>query len=449
MKMERLVLMVLALTASVWLAGCDALNPQRPTPQPDTDIYGSLVSKAQDPERPEATVLKIKVGLPRALSGKRAEEGRPEVPVESEDLVATVTVTPDTTAILGDLPAGTLDGFRTGMDVVVLPVPGTTRIVGTKELLADAALIADFESFRSWRLPKSLGETVPEEPSDPARIASAGVEHAPVPLKGGTVLYFAARLRRPWKDGTPWLGAARPGLKPGDGEHPATERSYRTELGSDGWSVPELVTFPGLDDARTVRVTWMDEEERLCLVTVQDGDGTRWVGRSSRAKATAPWGSVERLEDAGDAPAEDAVYLAGSTTAFAFTTDRHGNLDIYLYYPKQGKDPMPLDPRIDTAGNEWAPRTGPANELLFCRGDRQLLYVKGITQPLRVDVPLRIPVTEANPARDGKWMFACLPRYTAGELDRDIVVMPWLEPGKLGEPVPVDDWRPVGETEKE
>ena len=360
--------------------------------------------------------------------------------------MAEVTVTPDTVAVIGGRPAGNLDGLRPGMDVVALPVPGTTRLEGTERLLAEAALVADFESFRRWRLPKSLPPSEREAAGgDPARIGSPGIEHAPVPLKGGTVLYFAARLRRPWQENAEWIGARRAGLEPGTAERPALERPFRTELGPDGWSAPEPVTFPGLDDAWTVRITWMNEEETLCLVTVRDAEGNRWVGRSERPRPGASWSPMERLAGAGEGSAEDAVYLAGSTKSFAFTTDRGGNLDIYLYYPKRGETPQPLDPRIDTAGAEWAPRTGPKNELLFCRGDRQLLYVGGVTRPVRVEAPLRIPLTEVNPTRDGKWLFACLPRYTPLELDQDIVVLPWIAPGKAGAPVPVDEWRPEPE----
>ena len=444
MGIRKLGTVMMTVLAGTWMVGCGAFSPDRPVPQPDTDIYGTLVSVETSPDQPDSTVLHIKVGVPRALSGKRAEEGRPEVPVQGTGLTAEATVTPDTVAITGNRPVGTLDAFKPGMDVVVLPVPGTTRLKGTTLVMADAALLMDFKSYRSWRLPKSLEET-PKEEGDTARINSPGIEHAPVPLHGGTVLYFAARLRRPWKDGSPWLGTERPGLRPGDATKAPTERTFRTELGPDGWSTPVLVTFPDLDDALTVRVTWVNEDETICLVTVRDADGTRWVGRSERPKATKPWGAVTRLEGTGEGSAEDAVYLAGSTKSFAFTTDRKGNLDIFLYYPKNGEEPMPLDPRIDTAGNEWAPRTGPKNELLFCRADRQLLYVKGVARPLRVQAPLRIPVTEANPARDGKWIFACLPRYTPLEMDQDIVVLPWLAPGKLGTPVPVDSWRPAAE----
>ncbi len=437
-----LAIPTLALVAVLTL-GCDALNPQRPTPQPDTDIYGSLLAVESHPEQAEARILRIKVGMPRALSGKRAEEGKPAVPVTEEGLVALATVTADTVAVFDGRPVPDLDSFKPGMDVVVLPSPGTTTMEGTTLLRAQAAMVLDFASFRAWRLPKALPEGMAEGPVDPNRINSSGVEHVPVPVRNGSVLYFSAHLRQPWKEGGEWIGARRPGLPVPGGDQPAMERTYRTELGDSGWSAPEPVVFPGLEDALMVRVSWMNDEETLCLVSVRGTDGSRWVGRSERPSVRKPWGAVERLEGAGEGSAEDAVFLAGSLESFAFTTDRGGSLDIYLYHPKRAEEPRPLDPRIDTVGNEWAPRTGPQNELFFCRGDRQLFYVKGVARPLRIEAALRIPISEANPTQDGAWVFACLPHYTPLDIDQNIVVMPWLGGEKLGAPIPVDAWRPA------
>ena len=138
----------------------------------------------------------------------------------------------------------------------------------------------------------------------------------------------------------------------------------------------------------------------------------------------------------------DAVYLSGSTMTMAFATERDGTPDIYLYDPRQEETARALDPRIDTAGNEWAPRVGPGNELFFSRDDRQLVYSGGAVQGLIVAGPFRTPITEANPTDDGRWVFACVPRYTPIELDQNIVVMTWDGGGELGEPIPVDEWRP-------
>lgn len=439
---RRLFAIPTLILAAILALGCDALRVQKPTPQPDTTVYGTLMGVESAPEQPEAKVLRIKVGMPRVLAGKRAEEGRPAVPKAEEGLIALAAVTPDTVAVFEGRPVPDLGRFKPGMDVVVLPSPGTTTLEGTQLLHVRAALVTDFASFRAWRLPKALPGDTATPPGDPGRINSPGVEHAPVPVRNGRVLYFSAHLRRPWKKDGEWIGARRPGLPVPTGDRPAVERTYRTELKGSGWTPPQPVVFPGLDDALTVRVSWMNDDETLCLVSVRGADGNRWVGRSERASAGKPWGGVERLKEAGEGSAEDAVFLAGSRTSFAFTTDRGGSLDIYLFYPKRSSEPQPLDPRIDTVGNEWAPRTGPKNELLFCRGDRQLLYVKGVARPMRIEAPLRIPVTEANPTRDGKWIFACLPHYTPLDMDQDIVVMHWLGPTKLGDPVPVDQWRP-------
>lgn len=441
-NMTRTALTVLTVSAALMM-GCDALNPERVTPQQDTTIYGSLVAIESQPEAADTAVLRLKVGMPRILSGKRAEEGKPPMNVEGEGLVALATLTPDTVVVKGGRPAVDLEGFKPGMDVVVLPVPGTTSMKGTEEVHAEASMVADFASFRAWRLPRALpDEAVVEEKGDPSRINSPGVEHAPVPVRNGKVLYFSAHLRRPWKEDGSWIGAQRPGLKDAASDQPPFERTFRAELGSDGWSVPKPVVFPGLDTAFTVRVSWMSEDETLCLVSVHDADGSRWVGRSERSGPRSPWGAVQKMDEVGKGSAQDAVFLTGSTKSFAFATDRNGSLDLFLYYPKSSAEPQALDPRIDTVGDEWAPRTGPKNELLFCRGDRQLLYRRGVVRPMKVDAAYRIPISEANPTADGKWVFACLPHYTPLDLDQDIVVMPWLDRTRLGQPVPVDEWRP-------
>ncbi len=441
-KMTRAALVALTVSAMLML-GCDALKPERATPQQDMTIYGSLIAVESQPEAADTTLLRLKVGMPRVLSGKRAEEGKPPKTIEEEGLIALVTLTPDTVIVQGGRPANDLHGLKAGMDVVVLPAPGTTSMKGTKEIRAEASMVADFASFRAWRLPRALpDDTVVEEKGDPNRINSPGVEHAPVPVRNGKVLYFSAHLRRPWKEDGSWIGARRPGLKEASAGQPPVERTFRSELRSGGWSAPEPVVFPGLDKAFTVRVSWMSEDEKLCLVSVHDADGSRWVGRSERSGVRSSWGEVQRMDETGKGSAQDAAFLAGSTKSFAFATDRNGNLDIFLYFPKNNPEPQALDPRIDTVGNEWAPRTGPKNELFFCRGDRQLMYVKGVARPMKVDAAYRIPISEANPTADGKWVFACLPHYTPLDLDQDIVVMPWLGKARLGQPIPVDEWRP-------
>jgi hypothetical protein len=83
-------------------------------------------------------------------------------------------------------------------------------------------------------------------------------------------------------------------------------------------------------------------------------------------------------------------------------------------------------------------------QLFFCRGDHQLLLAGGVVKPLRVPGPHRRLLTQANPTRDGKWVFFCMPRFTPVELDQDLYVAPWREDGTLGEPAPVDDWTGAG-----
>ena len=104
--------------------------------------------------------------------------------------------------------------------------------------------------------------------------------------------------------------------------------------------------------------------------------------------------------------------------------------------------PMPLEPQICTFGNEWNPRTGPQRELFFCREDRQLVFKGGRVQPVRLRGPHRVPLTQAAPTDDGRWVFFCVPKYRPLDYDYDIYVAPLDPEMSLGEPVPVDDWRP-------
>jgi hypothetical protein len=262
-------------------------------------------------------------------------------------------------------------------------------------------------------------------------------------VAGGTVLYFSAHLRPPATADDSWHGAFRDGfVDPAEGGG-AVERSYRSELSEGGWSAPELVTFPGLEEARQVRVTWVSDDETSSLVTVTPADGHRWVGRSSRSRATAPWSTPARLEVLGD-DARDAVYLTGSKTKIAFTSSQSGasQSDLFLYDPKAGEVPAPLQPPIFSTIDEWNPRTGPEGELLFNRGDRQLVLKGGQVRPLRLPGPHRIPFTQAATTDDGAWLFFCLPRYRAPEMDSDIFVASATENYVLGRPIPVDEWRP-------
>jgi len=446
MKMKiRIVRTLLPLVVLPFLlasAGCDLVDPQRPSPQPDTRVFGNLLEVKEHPTQPDALLLRVRVGVPRALTRAQKDEGRPTPTVE-EGTVAEVTVGPDTVVVVGGRPGG-LAELNPGTEVTVLPVAGTTRMVGVSRLLVDASHVMDFETFKSWQLP-SLADPVAEAPpADPSRINSPGVEHSPVALDGGRVLYFSARLRRPWSPGGRWFGALREGLPaPAEGEL-SRELTYRTELGESGWSAPELIRFPGLDESAGIRVTWVNEEDTMCLVTVSAGEGDPWVGRAERSDADGPWGEVVRLDSLGEGDAADAVYLAGSATKLAFASKRSGpgGGDILLLDPAQAETPMLLDPRVNTPAVEWGPRVGPDNALLFSRGDQQLIFSGGTVEPLRLPGRFRTLMSEANPTRDGAWVFVCIPKLTPVELDQDIHVARWNEDGTLGEPVPVDDWRP-------
>ncbi len=432
------------LAGLVAAAGCNMVNPDRPQPQPDTIVYGTLIATTPDAKRPNTVVVRLRVQAPRELGKETMTKARP-TPSIAEGITAEVAVGPDTVVLRKGEAAPSLSAFPVGTEMVALPVSGTTRMIGSKRVLCDASYLVDFTTYRQWRLPK-LGEASPvAAQDDPARINSSGVEHSPVPLKGGRVLYFAAHLRAPWTAKGKPFGALRPGLPKPGGPLGLAERTYRTELTPKGWTPPKLVVFPGMDKDSVVRVSWMNEAETLCLVTVKEPGHPAWAGRSSRRSASKLWGPIERLDQLGKGDTEDAVYLAGSTSMISFSRTSSGkNSDLYLFMPKRGKA-MPLDPRINTPSPEWCPRVGPVNQLFFCRADRQLEYTKGAVHPLRLPGKFRQVLTEANPTRDGHWMFFCLPRYTPVELDQNIEVARWHKDGSLGAPIPVDQWRPRNE----
>ena len=88
--------------------------------------------------------------------------------------------------VVGDRQA-TLEDIDPGTEVVVLPVAGTTAMHGTVDLRLEAELVMDFATYRRWKLPK-LALDEPAAADDPAAINSSGVESAPVPVGGGTVI---------------------------------------------------------------------------------------------------------------------------------------------------------------------------------------------------------------------------------------------------------------------
>jgi hypothetical protein len=422
------------------ICGCDFLDPARPTAQPDAEVFGNLIEVTRSPDDPSLWTAVIRVGPPRALRSAEEETGKPTPAVE-KGLIATVTVTPETVVIANDGPAE-LEDIPSGTEVVVLPVPGTTQIRGSSDLWADADMLMDFETYSVWKLPK-LAEPAASPPDDPSRINSSGPEKAPVPVANGRVLYFSAQLRPPATEEDTWHGALREGLGSAEDGTGVVERSYRTELGDDGWSPPELVVLPGLDAVARVRVTWVNDDETECLVTVEADGEPPWVGVARRSNASAPWGEVEPIEAIGS-QARDAVFLTGSDTKITFGSNRGGRErdDLFLYDSEVETGPMPLQPEICTFGNEWNPRTGPNNELFFCREDRQLLLKGGQVRAVRLPGSHRVVFTQTAPTGDGKWVFFCMPTYRPIMLDDDIFVAPVGDDWSLGEPVRVDDWRP-------
>ena len=438
-RMRLFSIIVLAICMAL-VGGCDLLDPARPTAQPDAEVFGNLIEVTRNPDAPDLWTAVIRVGLPRALRAAEEETGKPTPAVE-QGLVATVTIGPESVVIANDGPAD-LEDIPSGTEVVVLPVPGTTQIKGSTELWVDADLLIDFATYSLWKLPK-LADSAALPSDDPQLINSSGAELAPVPVAGGGVLYFSAHLRPPATAEDTWHGAFREGLgNPGEGDG-VRERSYRTAIGDDGWSAPELVVFPGLEASTRQRVTWVSDDETVCLVTVESIPEPPWVGEARRASAAAAWGAVEPIEGIGS-QARDAVFLAGSRTKAVFASNRGGRDrdDLFLYDPDVETGPMPLQPEICSFGNEWNPRTGPQGELFFCREDRQLMFKSSQVRVLRLPGWHRTVFTQTASTSDGKWAFFCMPKYRPVAFDEDIFVAPVGADWSLGTPVPVDDWRP-------
>jgi hypothetical protein len=434
-------LMVLAAAAALLvMGGCDVVDPARPTAQPDTEVFGNLLDVERPPGDPGAWIVRVQVAAPRSVRAADEDTGKPTPEIE-KGMVATVTVGADTVVVVDDRP-GLLENIASGTEIVVLPIAGTTEMYGSNDLRLAASTVMDFATYRRWRLPM-LEAAADTETDDPALINSAGPEIAAVPIAGGTVLYFSAHLRPPATADDAWHGALRDGLAIPEEGVGAVERSYRSELTEEGWTAPELVRFPGLEDARQVRVTWVSADETISLLTVTTSGEAAWVGRSTRSGAKARWSAPQRLEVLGD-DARDAVYLTGSSTKILFATSRGGGMqgDLFLYDPKVGEVPAPLQPPIFSPSNEWSPRTGPDGELLFNRGSRQLVLKGGQVGELRLPGPHRIPFTQAATTEDGRWLFFCMPKYRVPEMDEDIFVASLTADFKLGEPVPVDEWRP-------
>ena len=372
--MSRVSCLVLSLLVLTTLLGCDLVDPMRSTPHADTETFGNLLETGPDPSRDGAWIAKIRVGVPRALG---RTDGALPTPDVAGGIVAVVAVTGDTVVVVGDRP-GVLEDINPGTEVVAIPVPGTTLMLGEKEIHLEAAQLMDFATYARWKLPKlGLGGGPDGVIADVDRINSSGVEGGPVPVGDGRVLYFSSRLRLPELPDGDWVGARRDGLSsPADGER-SFDRSYRSELGAEAWSRPEIVSIPGTEEAEHVKVTWVSADERRCFVTISAADGEPWVGVSERPSSSDPWGEIVPMDEAtGGGDAFDAVAMTGSPETTVFATTRSGNGDLFLHDPAVGPAQR-LQPEINTGGLEWAPRIGPSRELYFVRGDRQLCFKAG------------------------------------------------------------------------
>ncbi|MCP4896374.1 MAG: hypothetical protein GY906_05310 [bacterium] len=439
----RQFFVVFTLVAVLITGGCNMLDPERPTPQPDTTLFGNVVELTK-PGEDGLWMIRVQIGTPRALTRAKEGEGR-EPPVVEKGLMAEVSVGADSVVYMRGEPA-ILEAFNPGSEVVIEPVVGTTRMLGTSFIRCEASMVMDFESYATWRLPE-LPQTDEsssrERREDPASINSDGLEQAPVVLGDGKVLYFSASLRTPVDETQELIGARREGLIDESAPDQVRERSYRTQLGEEGWSQPSLVQIQGLNDAATARVTWVNSDETECLVTVRRSDEPPWFGKSVRSRPRGTWSEPKSVVELGPAGGTDAVYLAGSKTQIAYVSQlfEGGTTDVFLYSPKLGEDPQPLDPRISTPAAEWGPRVGPKGELLFVRGDRQLMLSGENPEELKLPMPHRTLLNQAALSPEGEWVFFCRPNFTPVQIDQDIYVAKWLGGGVLSEPIAVDEWR--------
>ena len=215
--MTRRLFSVVSLMVVV--AGCDLLNPARPTPHADTNLFGNLIEVRADEGGADEWWVRVRIGLPRAFARAESGEGKP-TPVVEQGIAADVLVGADT-VVLADGGPVFIEDIPPGSEVVVLPVPGSTRMIGTSNITVEAHYFLDFETYRRWQLPGLAVEDDDVPAQDPDRINSAGVEGAPVPVGDGTTLYFTSRLRAPARPDSGWLGARRDGLlEPGPDQPP-------------------------------------------------------------------------------------------------------------------------------------------------------------------------------------------------------------------------------------
>jgi hypothetical protein len=435
------VVLVLALLG----AGCNLQDTNTPVPQPDSLVLGRIAAIREAADK-GAWDVEINEGLPEAMQAAMKREGK-AVPTLAKDVKVRVKITPDTVCIPGERASG-IDDFRVGQEVAVDPVPGSTAMVGTKLLLADAADIYLFSVYQAHVLPRSL-QSLPadaDRPDDPKLVNSAGTEVTPLPGPGGRFLYFAAGLRPGLPLGTKEaapFGAVRPGMRDAKGALAPWAiggyRPYRTAWENGAWTEPQPVALPGLAPDVSARLTWVNGSETACLVEVLQHDGARVFYSSERPDAKAAWGTLVKVDLPGGKSVGDGQRFGRELKAMVWTVYDGGSSDLWL--SMEGKPGQPLEPRINSMGPEYAPRVGPNNCLYFCRADRQLLFAGGVVREVRLPGAQRRPLLEATPTADGKLLFFRVPRYTVGATDWDLAVAP-LNGVTLGEPVLVDRWKP-------
>ncbi len=425
--------------------GCNMQDATTPVPQPDSLILGRIAAIRETADK-GVWEVEINEGLPETMQGAMRREGKP-VPALDKDVKVRIRVAADTVCVAAERASG-LEDFRVGQEVAVNPVPGTTAMVGTKLLLADAAEIYLFSVYQMRYLPRSL-QAVPAGvllPDDPKLVNSAGLEVTPLPAMGGRVVYFAAGLlpAQPaaGKDARP-VGAVRPGMRDAKGALAPWAvggyRPYRTAWENGAWTQPQPVEFVGLGADVNARLTWVNDGETACLVEVMQPSGVRGLFSGERRDARAPWRALVKLDVAGGPNVGDAQRFGRQLKALVWTVYDQGSSDLWL--STEGKPGQALEPRINTMGPEYAPRVGPNNCLYFCRADRQLLFAGGVVQEVRLPGAQRRPLLEGAPSTDGKLLFFRVPRYTVGALDWDLAVAP-LTGTNVGKPILLDMWKP-------
>ena len=87
----RLLITALVMSLVFTMIGCDALNPEQPTRWDDITLYGNFLEVTQSPKDPNALIVQMRIGMPRALGSAKETEGKPTPTVE-KGTVAEVTV---------------------------------------------------------------------------------------------------------------------------------------------------------------------------------------------------------------------------------------------------------------------------------------------------------------------------------------------------------------------